>query len=99
MSKLRQDLLLRELVEPDGIHVWLGPSTHIVCYGLQVVFNVVIIQAGHDGISFDVEEADLEKVRNDFQAWEPRVRRIIELAQSGLQWPLLNSFLISLWKV
>ncbi|KAH6679187.1 hypothetical protein B0J14DRAFT_624390 [Halenospora varia] len=97
MSQLRQDLLLRELVEPNGIHIWLGPSSHIVCYGLQGVFNVVIIQLGHDGINLDVQEADLDKVRMDFQAWEPRVQRIIELAQSALQWPLLDSFLINPW--
>lgn len=40
----------------------------MVCYGLQGVFNVVIIQAGHDGVNLDVREADMVQLRKDLQA-------------------------------
>ena len=70
-----------DLIHPPRIHIWLGPAAHVVCYGLKGVFNVVISQPEDDkGISFDVQKGDLDKLRQSFQTWEPRLRKLLELA-------------------
>lgn len=90
-----------DLIHPPRIHIWLGPVAHVVCYGLKGVFNVVISQPEDDndgkGINFDVQKGDLDKLRQSFQTWEPRLQKLLELAHVTLRWPLPSSRQIESW--
>ena len=90
-----------DLVHPPRIHIWLGPAAHVVCYGLKGVFNIVISQPDDDkdekGLNFDVQRGDLDELRQSFQTWEPRLQKLLELADSMLRWSLPSSRQIESW--
>ena len=87
-----------DLIHPPRIHGWLGPAAHIVCSGLKGLFNVVLSQPeDREAISFDVQRGDLRKLRRSFENWEPRLQKLLEIAEETLRWSLPQSRQIESW--
>ena len=91
---------LVDLIDPPRLHVWLGPRSHVVCYGLKGVLSVVLSQPSDgkdEGIVLDVQKGDIDMLRTSFQSSEPCPRKLLEIAHEILRWPLLKSRQVKSW--
>lgn len=97
---VRQYDELKHLVSPASVVFWLGPRSHAVCYELthRKVLNVVLVQPKVEGTSATtLQNASLSDLRMLFSAWDPKLRRLLDLAESCKSWPLINFEATSTW--
>lgn len=91
--------LLAPLVQPAGVHLWMGPESHAVGYLLRGVFNLVMFCPGtEEGEELQgPQRAKLEDVRALFRGWEERVQGLLGLADVCLRWSLLETKPLDEW--
>ena len=89
---------LLSLISPPCVDIWAGPNAHIVCYLLRNHFNIVMFFPGGiiDTI-YGPKPVDLNHLRGLIHGWEPRLQRLLEIAQSSLQWSLLETDELESW--
>lgn len=96
-DEVRADPLTRELVEAkDGtlkrtMEVWMSPNGYIISYPISDAkdFNMVLSHFRDPPVS-QVQEVDIQEVRNEYKDYDPRIRRIVEMIKPPIsRWPLL----------
>jgi len=96
-GEVRADPLTRELVEDkDGnliktMEVWMAPTGYIISYPISdgKDFNMVLSHFREPPVS-QVQEVDIEEVRNEYASYDPRIKRIVEMIKLPIsRWPLL----------
>lgn len=104
-EQVRNDPLTRELVEDkDGnliktMEVWMADTGYIISYPISDAkdFNMVLSHF-HDPRVDTVRGVDLEEVRRQYDGYDPRIRRIIEMIPPGVsRWPLLVTGPLETW--
>ena len=71
-----------------------------MCYQLQKgdIFNIVLTIPENPGeITIGPQVADLTFVRQSCSSWDPRFRRLLELADRALKWTLLETNELYQW--
>lgn len=78
-----QDALLRLIRRPWASR-WDGPCKHVVVYPIRnhQLLNIVLIHPDREGQAEEswTSMADKAHVAEDFRGWDPRLRKLIELA-------------------
>ncbi|KAI5857329.1 FAD/NAD(P)-binding domain-containing protein [Durotheca rogersii] len=106
-----QDILadpdLRDLVSQPWVSSWCGPEAHVVGYPIRggELYNVVFCcsQKSMRDRPFDIGEnktviTDNRELIRRFAGWEPRVKKITDLAgQNILKWQLFDLDLVDHW--
>lgn len=92
-AEMLKDPDLRSLVENPQVNYWIGPEKHAVNYVLKggELFNMVLLVP--DDIPLDkgnILEGNVEEMRAHFEGWDPRIPKILSLANSDsiLKWRL-----------
>lgn len=104
-DEVRADPLTRELVEDkDGnlirtMEVWMAPTGYIISYPISDAkdFNMVLSHFRDPPVS-QVQEVDVQEVRDEYKDYDPRIRHIIEKLKPGIsRWPLLVTGPLESW--
>ena len=104
-DEVRHDPLTRELVEDEEgnpistMEVWMAPTGYIISYPISdgKDFNMVLSHFQPQPID-TVQGVDVEEVRRQYDGYDPRIRRIIEMIPPGIaRWPLLVTGPLSSW--
>ena len=89
-EKMLADAELRGMVEVPGVDYWLGPRKHAVCYvlrgGKQV--NVVLLVPDDLAEGESVVRGDVETMRAMYEGWDPRITKMLALAEDVMKWRL-----------
>ncbi|KDQ19543.1 hypothetical protein BOTBODRAFT_170623 [Botryobasidium botryosum FD-172 SS1] len=95
------------LKEPDLAHfieypmmtAWMGPGKHIVAYCIraQKLFNLVILHPDNATEESWTQPGSVEKMREEFAGWEPRVQKILSLIPSTYTWRLMDRRPLETW--
>ncbi|KAJ2923595.1 hypothetical protein H1R20_g13501, partial [Candolleomyces eurysporus] len=91
-DRLLADPDLREFVR-EGVNIWIGPERHLVGGEL---YNLVIVHTARNGDE-TVKTGDLKLMRTEFESFEPRVRKLLDLVSSATLWPLLDRDPLTSW--
>ena len=104
-DEVRADPLTRELVEDkEGnlirtMEVWMAPTGYIISYPISDAkdFNMVLSHFRDPPVS-QVQEVDIQEVRNEYRDYDPRIKRIIEKIKPPIsRWPLLVTGPLKSW--
>lgn len=104
-DEVRADPLTRELVEDkDGnlkktMEVWMAPTGYIISYPISDAkdFNMVLSHFREPPVS-QVQEVDIKEVRREYDDYDPRIRRIVEMIKPPIsRWPLLVTGPLDSW--
>lgn len=93
--ELSQDVLrshedLRDLVDSPGVPYWLGPGT--LCLASVVrengTFNLLggIVEPPTSKVQTHPQVCDMEEVKEQHKDWDPKLRKILDLAPFCLKW-------------
>ncbi|KAG6829177.1 hypothetical protein H0H92_005432 [Tricholoma furcatifolium] len=97
-SEMLMDPDLRTLVEETEANVWMGPGRHIVGYCIRAKkeYNLVLIHPSNGGGEVPVP-TDPERMREDFDMFEPRIRKLLALVRSTMSWTLMDREPLRTW--
>lgn len=98
-SEMRKDDRLKDLVNSPAITIWMGPDSHCVGYLLKGgdLYNMVLACPDNLPELVNTAKADLREMRELFAAWDPRLKRLLELVQETSKWRLQNSEEMANW--
>ncbi|KAJ7920819.1 hypothetical protein B0H13DRAFT_2249664 [Mycena leptocephala] len=70
---------------------WMGPGKHIIGYCIRgkAEYNLVMVHPNDRQQESYTAQGSVEKMRADFDGWEPRVKKLLGLVPTTLIWPLL----------
>ncbi|KAF8134218.1 hypothetical protein EV363DRAFT_1160497 [Boletus edulis] len=90
---------LRPLVETPEMVGWMGPGRHIMTYNIRAKreFNLVLCHPDDGSVESWTAEGSADKMRADFVCWEPRVKKLLALIPSTLNWKLMDRAPLSTW--
>ncbi|KZO90144.1 FAD/NAD(P)-binding domain-containing protein [Calocera viscosa TUFC12733] len=101
---LPTDLLLKDpelapFVNEPQMTIWMGPKRHIVAYCVRGRrdFNLVLAHPDDGSVESWTAEGSADKMRNDFDGWEPRVQKLLSLVPSTLKWRLMDRMPLEKW--
>jgi len=95
---MRQEDLC-ELLDGYPVICWMGPYAHAVCYQLKQdgLCNVVLLCPDNITEIATVSKADVEEIKERFSNWDPKLRKLIELATGALKWKLQIMGPLDIW--
>ncbi|KAI4157283.1 MAG: hypothetical protein LQ342_008427 [Letrouitia transgressa] len=95
---LRQQDELRDLVEPPTINAWFGPHAHVVAFTLKKhndnhLFNIIVCRPTDvtKPVQQQPQKANMEELREYSKDWDPRYRRLLDIAEQGMEWTLTET--------
>ncbi|KAL9608904.1 MAG: hypothetical protein Q9167_006285 [Letrouitia subvulpina] len=95
---LRQQDELRDLVEPPTINAWFGPHAHVVAFTLKKhnendLFNIIVCRPTDvtKPVQQQPQKADMEELRKYSKDWDPRYRRLLDIAEQAVEWTLTET--------
>ena len=98
-SDMRKHPDLRDLVDNPEMHLWMGPSSHAVCYLLKGgdLYNSVLVCPDNLPELVNTAKADLQEMRDFFVNWAPQMRKLLDMVQETSKWRLQNSHEMHTW--
>jgi len=78
---------------------WVGPHRHVVGYCIRArkEYNLVLVHPDDGSVESWEAEGSAEKMRRDFEDFEPRVRKLLSLVPSTLKWKLVDRAPLDNW--
>ncbi|KAJ7352158.1 hypothetical protein DFH08DRAFT_693715 [Mycena albidolilacea] len=99
-SEMRKDSDLKPLVDHPEMTGWIGPGRHIMGYCIRggLEYNLVLLHPdrGSSGEAYDMP-GSVQRMKADFEGWEPRVQKLLELVSTTLIWPLFDRDPLARW--
>ena len=88
-EQIRKDPIAKELVEKPTMEVWMAEKSYIISYPISAgkLFNMVLSHH-RPNLVHDVEEVDMQELRETYKDYDPRIKRIVEMVPSVQRWPL-----------
>lgn len=89
---------LKFLVEEQATSVWMGPGRHLVGYCIRgkELYNLVMLHPAKE-TNENVRDASVEDMRAEFDAFEPRVKKLLQLVPSTMLWSLMDRLPLETW--
>jgi salicylate hydroxylase len=91
---------LKPFVDLPEMTGWMGPKRHIMAYNIRgkKEYNIVVLHPDTNGQaeSWDAE-VGAEVMREEFADWEPRVRKLLALVPSTMNWTLMDRAPLDTW--
>ncbi|KAG9050167.1 hypothetical protein FS837_007281 [Tulasnella sp. UAMH 9824] len=90
---------LVELVENPRMVGWLGPGRHIMTYCIRAKkeFNMVLLHPDDGSVESWQAEGSADKMRGDFEGWDPKLQKILSFVPSTLRWKLMDRKPLDTW--
>ncbi|KLO16029.1 FAD/NAD-binding domain-containing protein [Schizopora paradoxa] len=98
-SEMMKDPALRELVESPEMTGWMGPGRHIMGYCIRAKreYNLVMAHPDDGSVESWTAEGSADKMRADFEGWEPRITKLLSMVPSTLKWKLMDRQPLTTW--
>ncbi|KZO91484.1 FAD/NAD(P)-binding domain-containing protein [Calocera viscosa TUFC12733] len=90
---------LRGFVEEPEMTAWMGPGRHIMGYCIRgkKEYNLVLLHPDDGSVESWTAEGSADKMRADFEGWEPRIQKLLGLVPSTLKWKLMDRGPLETW--
>jgi salicylate hydroxylase len=98
MEKIRKDPIARELVDKCQMNIWQSEGAYIITYPISNRNSFNMVWSHHRGQPIeDVEDVDMDEVRLLYRDFDPRLKRICDMAPTVRRWPLLVTGPLETW--
>ncbi|KAH8116622.1 FAD/NAD-binding domain-containing protein [Phellopilus nigrolimitatus] len=90
---------LRPFVDNPEMTGWMGPRRHIMGYCIRAKreYNLVMLHPDDGSVESWTAEGSAEKMRADFDDYEPRIKKLLSMVPSTLKWKLMDRKPIATW--
>ncbi|KAH8108578.1 FAD/NAD-binding domain-containing protein [Phellopilus nigrolimitatus] len=90
---------LRALVEKPELTTWMGPKRHIMAYCIRgrKEYNIVMLCPDDRAEESYTAEGNVEKMKEDFSDFEPRVIKLLSHVRWILKWRLDERMPLKTW--
>ena len=92
---------VRALADPPNLNMWFGPDAHVVVFALQGDDQLHVIGSRRDPVTNKVQarpqQTDLNEMRRFFKNWDPRLRKLLLMAQFCVRWTLTVTPELDVW--
>lgn len=97
-TEMAKDPDLKPFLDTPQMNGWMGPKKHAMMYKIRPTeWNVVLIHPDRGSTESWTAEGDVEKMREEFKEFEPRVRKILNLVEQTMVWRLVDREPLSKW--
>ncbi|KAJ7692423.1 hypothetical protein B0H17DRAFT_1061428 [Mycena rosella] len=93
------DPALKSLVENGEMISWMGPEKHIIGYCIRgkTEYNLVMVHPEHTERESYMAEGSVAQMRADFEGWEPRIQKLLQLVPKTYVLPLMYREPLDTW--
>jgi len=98
-SLMLRDPELREFIERPQMVGWMAPGRHLMAYPIRrkEEYNLVLLHPDDGSVESWTAEGSADKMRRDFDDFEPRARKLLGFVQSTLKWRLMDRKPLDKW--
>ncbi|KAA1476429.1 FAD/NAD(P)-binding domain-containing protein [Dentipellis sp. KUC8613] len=98
-EKMMQDPDLRSFVETPEMTAWMAPNRHLMAYCIsgRREYNFVLLHPDDGSEESWSAVGDVEKMREQFADFEPRVQKLMSFVSSTLRWRLMDRAPLDRW--
>ncbi|TFY66693.1 hypothetical protein EVG20_g4389 [Dentipellis fragilis] len=98
-EKMMPDPDLRSFVETPEMTAWMAPNRHLMAYCIsgRREYNFVLLHPDDGSVESWTAEGDVEKMREQFADFEPRVQKLMSFVSSTLRWRLMDRAPLDRW--
>ena len=80
------------------MEVWMADKSYIITYPISAGKYLNLVLSHHlDHLVDKVEEIDMNDLRKQYQNYDPRIKRIVDMIPSAQRWPLLVTGPLRSW--
>ncbi|KAK7039982.1 FAD/NAD-binding domain-containing protein [Favolaschia claudopus] len=90
---------LRGIVERREMSSWMGPGKHIIGYCIRggTEYNLVLVHPDKTSKEGYTIEGSVDQMRKDYEDWEPRIQKILQLVEKTYLLPLMYREPLDTW--
>ncbi|KAI1627692.1 salicylate hydroxylase [Exophiala viscosa] len=91
-----------EILAKPNLNLWVGDLRHVMTYTIAggKAFNMVLSHPDRsDPSTWNSQSPDkiLSGMREHFNGWDPTLRKIIDMIESTMKWPLMSGSTLKKW--
>ncbi|KAI0318888.1 FAD/NAD(P)-binding domain-containing protein [Amylostereum chailletii] len=95
---MAKDPELKPFVDNPEMTAWMGPNRHIMMYKIRPTdVNLVLCHPDSGATESYTAAGDVDKMRDEFKDFEPRVQKILSLVPRALDWRLMDRPPVPQW--
>lgn len=97
-SQIQNDPLAAELIEKPTMEVWMSYNSYIITYPISGGKDLNLVLSHHlDHLVDQVQDIAISDLRKQYEEYDPRIKRIVEMIPSAQRWPLLVTGPLESW--
>lgn len=97
-SQILQDPVAKELFEKLTMEVWMAENSYIITYPISGGKDLNLVLSHHlDHRIYQVEDVPLSELRKQYEGYDPRIKRIVDMIPETQRWPLLVTGPLDSW--
>jgi salicylate hydroxylase len=97
-EQIRKDPIAKDLVDKLTMEVWMADKSYIITYPISAGQDFNLVLSHHvDHLVEKVEEIDMKDLRKQYEKYDPRIKRIINMISEAQRWPLLVTGPLKSW--
>jgi salicylate hydroxylase len=97
-EQIRKDPISRELIEKLTMEVWMSDKSYIISYPISAGKDFNMVLSHHvDHLVDDVQDIDMKDLRKQYENYDPRIKRIVDMIPEAQRWPLLVTGPLKSW--
>ncbi|KAL2076002.1 hypothetical protein VTL71DRAFT_945 [Oculimacula yallundae] len=97
-SQIRKDPIAKELIEKLSMEVWMAEKSYIITYPISGGKDFNLVLSHHVNRLVDkVEEIDMKDLRKQYEDYDPRIKRVVDMIPEASRWPLLVTGPLESW--
>ncbi|TVY81382.1 FAD-dependent monooxygenase OpS4 [Lachnellula suecica] len=95
-SRILKDPIAKTLIEKPTMEVWLSEKAYIITYPISGCKDLNLVLSHHtDNLVYNVEDVAVEDLRKQFEGYDLKIKRVIDMIPETQRWPLLVTALES----
>ena len=97
-EQIRKDPIAKGLIDKLTMEVWMANKSYIISYPISAGKDFNIVLSHHrPNLVNNVEEVDLEELRDTYKDYDPRIKRIVDMIAEAQRWPLMVTGPLNTW--
>ena len=98
LVEVAKDPVARDLVEKLTMEVWMSDNSYIISYPISngTQFNMVLSHHRPNYVN-RVEKIDMQELRDTYQDYDRRIKRIVDMVPEAQRWPLMVTGPLKTW--
>ncbi|THH18746.1 hypothetical protein EW146_g2287 [Bondarzewia mesenterica] len=97
-AEMAEDPELKPFLDKPQMNAWMGPNKHVMMYKIRSTeCNLVLCHPDRGATESWTAEGNVDKMREEYKDFEPRVQKILALVPQTMVWRLMDREPLSKW--